>query len=1373
MCRKCDKRPNHGLTVPGNCRNVVALNPVTSAPVALSFRRANTFISFIVYRSSAMRTSLRFGVLMILFTTSLLVAQNNRVYLEIEPNSPDPNLPFIVDYGMTVRFTARAYEIVDPTNPPVQVLLTNVHWIVDPINFGTITQDGLYAAPGIAQPSSITKGMVIVSGEANGQPLKGYVLIHLGTPPPPLQYDWTITGTVTGDAGLPLVGASVVVDDVSRPNTSVLRGLTDTQGVYAIKVPQGSWTVSANMPGYVIEYYDNATTPNQATKLVTDSANKTIAGIDFSLGHGGSISGRVTESAGGKPLVQANVNVTVHQGNGPSILPIFGALTDHNGEYTVAGLPTGTYIAQAVAKGYELQYFDGKTDPLAADTIAVSSGGAVSNIDFILDQHIVVPVNPYRITGTVRDAAGTPIAHALIVAENPLTMPPNTRTMVTKSAPDGSYTLQVPGGKFIVRAEAQGYLDEYYDNVRSANLATMLTLGPQDTMRAGVDFSLGTGGTITGVVLQASDNAPVAGAWVTVVSPVNSKPPANGVMTDSAGVYRIPGLNTGTYIVMASKDGFATQYFDQVSDPSLATDVSVIDGQTTAAIDFALSVPPSISGTVKDGSGNPLAFAEVHAQSIPLTPTQPMYLFATKTDVNGEYTIVAPPGTYILQAMAQGYMPMWYDQIRQADSATRIVLGTANVTGIDFTLNTGGIISGTVRMTGGAAVRGARVSIFFDKTTNPPFPNNTVNGVVTGDNGAYAIPGLVTGKYIVVAQKDGFVLQFYSMASDLTQAKKVDVTEGLTTTGIDFELGTLPGVSGTVSDQASGLPIPKAEVWVSSSSQRFVTYTDLNGEFHIGVAPGTYKMNANAPGYSSEWYNEQADAANANDVHVAPGGTVSNINFTLARWGGGISGTVTDAANAPIEKAVVKVWAAPDSIKPPANVRPFFASTSTASDGSYSLQGMPPGEYIVATGGGKYLLEFYQDAPDIRTATRVSVLNTQTSSGIDFTLEPGGSIRGTVTDAATNAPIPYAFVSTRGTTTSSLERGARADKNGVYTIDGLAGGDYTLFAVAGKYVGEYYDGVTDPALATPVTVTAPAATTGIDFALATAPHHPVKYAGVVRDAVNGQPLALTLIEAINPLNGAAFVTTTDIGGAYDFTADAQCLVRARAIGYIGLCAGGTQNWEEGAKNASNGVATFSLPQESENGFAMLYGRVLDKQTRKAVPNAWVYGTDTYGNQFFEVTDARGQFAMDGLGNGTVNIVMSGVQYAETQGSVTIPGASGNTEINARRNDATLPVDKPAAPSKLVLAQNFPNPFGAGSPSASASTSIAFSLPSAGTVTIRVFNLIGRQVATLVDGDREAGNHTVAWNASAFPAGVYIYRIEANGAVLTRRMALLK
>ena len=79
MCRKCDKRPNHGLTVPGNCRNVVAPNPVTSAPVALSFRRANTFISFIVYRSSAMRTSLRFGVLMILFTTSLLVAQNNRV----------------------------------------------------------------------------------------------------------------------------------------------------------------------------------------------------------------------------------------------------------------------------------------------------------------------------------------------------------------------------------------------------------------------------------------------------------------------------------------------------------------------------------------------------------------------------------------------------------------------------------------------------------------------------------------------------------------------------------------------------------------------------------------------------------------------------------------------------------------------------------------------------------------------------------------------------------------------------------------------------------------------------------------------------------------------------------------------------------------------------------------------------------------------------------------------------------------------------------------------------------------------------------------------------------------------------------------------
>jgi len=1303
----------------------------------------------------------------------MLVAQNNRVYLEIEPNSPDPNLPFIVDYGMSVQFTARAYEIVDPTNPPVQVPLTNVHWFVDPQNFGSITPDGLFTAGGVLLPSQLSQGMVIASGEANGQPLKGFVLIHLGIPPPPTNFDWTITGTVTGDAGLPLPGAAVTVTGISHSSTPALQGVTDQQGVYAIKVPQGSWTVSATMPGYLVEYYDNVSSPNLATKLVTDSANKTIAGIDFSLGHGGSISGRVTESATGNPIAQANVNVSVHQGNGPSILPIFGALTDHNGEYTIAGLPAGTYIAQALAKGYEPQYFNGKTNPVDADTIAVSGGGAASNIDFVLDQHIVVPVNPYRITGTVRDAAGVPIAHALIVAENPLTMPPITRTMITKSAPDGSYTLQVPGGEYIVRAEAQGFLEEYYNNVRTANLATMLTLGPQDTLQTNIDFSLGTGGAVTGVVLRASDHAPVADAWVTVVSPVNSKPPANGVMTDSTGAYRIPGLNTGTYIVMASKDGFATQYFDQVSDPSLATDVSVVEGQTTAAIDFALIVPPSISGTVKDGSGNPLAFAEVHAQSVPLTPTQPMYLFATKTDVNGEYTVVAPPGTYILQAMAQGYMPLWYDQIRQADSATRIVLGTANVTGIDFTLNTGGVIAGTVRMTGGAAVKGAQVSIFFDKTTNPTFPHNTITGVMTDDNGAYAIKGLVTGTYIVVAQKDGFVLQFFAMASDVAQATKVGVTEGLTTAGIDFELGALPGISGTVTDQSTGLPLPKAEVWVSSSSQRFVTYTDQNGEYHIGVAPGTYKMNANAPGYSGEWYNEQADAANANDVLVAPGATVTNINFTLAHWGGGISGTVTDAANAPIEKAVVKVWAAPDSTKPPANARPFFASTSTAADGSYTLQGMPPGEYIVAAGGGKFLLQFYQNAPDISTATRVAVQNGQTSSGIDFALALGGSIRGTVTDAATNAPIPYAFVSTRGMTTSSLEHGARADQNGVYTIEGLASGEYTLFAVAGKYVGEYYNGVTDPALATPVTVTAPAATTGIDFALAAAPHHPIKYAGSVRDAGNGQPIALTLIEAINPVNGKSFVTTTDVFGAYDFSVEAQCLVRARAIGYIGLCAGGTQNWEEGAKNASNGIATFSLPPESENGFAMLYGRVLDRQTRKAVPNAWVYGTDAYGNQFFEVTDPQGQFAMDGLGNGTVNIVMSGVQYAETQGSVSIPGASGNTEINARKNDATLPADKPAAPSKLALAQNFPNPFGAGSPSASASTSIAFALPTAGEVTIRVYNLIGQQVATLVDAVREAGNHTVAWNASAVPAGVYIYRIEANGSVLTRRMALLK
>jgi hypothetical protein len=94
------------------------------------------------------------------------------------------------------------------------------------------------------------------------------------------------------------------------------------------------------------------------------------------------------------------------------------------------------------------------------------------------------------------------------------------------------------------------------------------------------------------------------------------------------------------------------------------------------------------------------------------------------------------------------------------------------------------------------------------------------------------------------------------------------------------------------------------------------------------------------------------------------------------------------------------------------------------------------------------------------------------------------------------------------------------------------------------------------------------------------------------------------------------------------------------------------------------------------------------------------------------------------------------------------------------------------PSEYGLKQNYPNPF-------NPSTSIKFSIPQGSFVTLKIFNLLGQEAASLVNGELQAGNYTYDWNAQDLNSGVYFYRLEAtalNGSksfIETKRMTLIK
>jgi hypothetical protein len=103
---------------------------------------------------------------------------------------------------------------------------------------------------------------------------------------------------------------------------------------------------------------------------------------------------------------------------------------------------------------------------------------------------------------------------------------------------------------------------------------------------------------------------------------------------------------------------------------------------------------------------------------------------------------------------------------------------------------------------------------------------------------------------------------------------------------------------------------------------------------------------------------------------------------------------------------------------------------------------------------------------------------------------------------------------------------------------------------------------------------------------------------------------------------------------------------------------------------------------------------------------------------------------------------------------------GTYKYSAEVNAEVLPV------TTFSLMQNYPNPF-------NPSTSIKYSLPSEEFVTLKVFDILGREVTTLVNQKQGIGEHTINFDASRFNSGVYFYSIRAGKFTDTKKMLLTK
>ena len=88
------------------------------------------------------------------------------------------------------------------------------------------------------------------------------------------------------------------------------------------------------------------------------------------------------------------------------------------------------------------------------------------------------------------------------------------------------------------------------------------------------------------------------------------------------------------------------------------------------------------------------------------------------------------------------------------------------------------------------------------------------------------------------------------------------------------------------------------------------------------------------------------------------------------------------------------------------------------------------------------------------------------------------------------------------------------------------------------------------------------------------------------------------------------------------------------------------------------------------------------------------------------------------------------------------------------------------PSAFSLSQNYPNPF-------NPSTKIRYSIPQSSNVVIKVFDVLGNEIATLVNEEKPVGIYEITWYAESLPSGIYFYRIQTGSFVETKKMVLMK
>lgn len=463
----------------------------------------------------------------------------------------------------------------------------------------------------------------------------------------------------------------------------------------------------------------------------------------------------------------------------------------------------------------------------------------------------------------------------------------------------------------------------------------------------------------------------------------------------------------------------------------------------------------------------------------------------------------------------------------------------------------------------------------------------------------------------------------------------------------------------------------------------------------------------------------------------------------------------------------------------------FLTTVFTDSLGNYSVT-LKEGDYYIYAAKPFYKYEYYDNVNRINNATAVTV-TAATPLTINISLTPfviptTFTLKGKVTDESGN-PLRAkvkAIIQNRGF--NNVKYGV-TDLNGNYTIRLRENDTVIVYAnpVNFNYLPEYYDNKLTATEADVIVMTTNYE--NINFELSQRVPYANSISGSLKDTL-GMPIIgnVTAFRVHDGQRPFKVSTLSDSTGAYELTdllPGKYYLFACSFPNYIP-----TYFRYDGAlalnrKMADSLVVTensnltginFTLLNRVYNGSGTIAGKVYE-MNNNPVNGAYVVAVNEDGKVISSaVSDNEGNYLLTNLNADNYSLVFNKFDYAEAEVN-NIQVFENNlyssiANINLVPETVTDVENEVTTPSHFSLSQNYPNPF-------NPETTISFNLPYQQHVTLKVYDILGNEVANLVNETKQAGKYEVKFNASKLSSGIYFYTLKTDNFSKTMKMTLIK